>query len=138
MEITDIKIFLVSSFFFLMAEFIWNLFMLWFVLFLLRLKTLIFTKKFFYYIIYGAVVSLLTDRGFRFLILNIRLVNNFWVESLWIVKLGIMIVPILLLVVFHYFLASFIFIDLEEKDLVKLAIFLGILTAPWPTFLSHL
>jgi len=138
MEITDIKIFLVSSFFFLMAEFIWNLFMLWFMLFLLRLRTLIFTKKFFYYIIYGAVVSLLTDRGFRFLILNIQLVNNFWVESLWIVKLGIMIVPILLLVVFHYFLASFIFIDLEEKDLVKLAIFLGILTAPWPTFLSHL
>lgn len=133
--LSDIKIFLIFSLFLLAAEFLWNGLGLSLSLLLCRLKSLLFGKKFFYYIIWGSVISTVTDRLFSLLVNQavFREIGGKGGGFPWIM-MGVLI---FVLMVVHYFLASFLF-DLSEKDYIKIALLMGILMAPWPTFFSCL
>jgi hypothetical protein len=137
MEITDIKIFLVSSAFLLLAEFLWNFFMLVGALYLVKRKEVLYTKHFYYYIIYGAFASTLVDRGFRYAISSFPFLSDLWQKTGPMQHLGFMIIPIVILMIVHYFLAGLV-LNFDDKTSFKMALILGILTAPWPTFFSNI
>jgi hypothetical protein len=137
MELINIKIFFISFIFLLLAGALWNFFMLSGTLYILKQKAILYTKHFYYYIIYGAFLSTLTDQGFRYAILNFPFLKDTWVKTGILVHLGFIGIPIVFLMIFHYCLASRI-LDFNDKEAFKIALILGVLTAPWPTFFSNL
>ena len=137
MELADIKIFFISSFFLLFAEALWNFFMLTGTLYIFKQRAILYTKKFYYYIIYGAIASTLTDRGFRYLIIELDFLKDIWQKTGLLVHLGFIIIPIIILTIIHYWLASEVF-NLDSKTSFKIALIMAILTAPWPIFVSNL
>ena len=98
MEFADIKIFIVSSVFLLLAEGIWNFFMLTGTLYILREKETLYTKKFYYYIVYGTIFSTITDRGFSYVVTNVSFLKNIWQGTNILIRLGVMVVPIIILI----------------------------------------
>jgi hypothetical protein len=137
MAVSDIRILIISIIFLFLAEVIWNFFMLTGVLYLFKQRSILYTKHFYYYIIYGAIASALTDRGFSYGIINIPFLNNIWQNTGIVPHLGFIIIPIIFLVVVHYYLANLV-LDLDSKTSFKIALIMGILTAPWPAFFSSL
>jgi len=105
-------------------------------LYVLKQRAVLYTKNFYVYIIYGTIASTIIDRGFQFTVFSFSYLNNIWTDTGFLIHLGFMIAPIVLLTIFHYYLINRLF-DFDAKTTFKIAIVLGVLTAPWPTFFSN-
>lgn len=133
LTLQDFKIFFIDLLFLLIAEVIWNFIALFLTLKIFKLKELLYSAKFYYYISGGAISSSLVDRGFKS-ILNTDFLKGIFGGNLIYI---FMTISIVFLIIIHFYFC-YLILDLDGKTSLKLALILGILTAPWPTFISKL
>lgn len=114
----------------IIAEFIWAFFIFFITLKILRLNEVLFTKKFYYFIISASLTSVVTNRFFEYIVQSAPIASDIWAKVGSKEKLGIILVPTFLLMYIYFILVSSI-LNLNSRQTLFIVLVLGIATAPW-------
>jgi len=112
------------------ADFIWAFFVFFIILKILRQNELLFTKKFYLFLIISAFSSLAINRLFEYSMQDMPVVSDIWAKMEGIAKLGIISVPTIFLMYIYFFCSTRI-LKLKAKEALFLGLVLGAATAPW-------
>lgn len=126
--------FIVHSIFLIIAEFIWAFFIFFVILKILKLEEILFTKKFFYFIVLSSFFSMIINRFFEYIVEDMPITSEIWAKTGNIEHLGIVLVPTFILMYIYFYLASII-LKLNSKYLLLISLILGIVTSPWKMLL---
>jgi len=122
--------FILHSSILIIAEFIWAFFTFFISLKLLRLNDLLFTKKFYYFIISASIASAIVNRLFEFGVQDAPIVSDIWAKLGRVEHAGIVLIPTFVLMYIYFSLASGI-LNLRAKQILFIVLILGIATSPW-------
>ncbi len=112
------------------ADFVWSFYIFFVILKILRQNELLFTKKFYLFLVIGSLMSLAINRFFEYSMQDMPISSDIWSKIGGAGKLGIVLVPTLFLMYMYFYLGTRI-LKLKAKEALFLALVLGAVTAPW-------
>lgn len=126
----SIEFFIIHTSFLIIAEFIWEFFTTFIVLKILRRSEILFTKKFYTFVILAAIFSILINRFFEYGVQDAPIASDIWAKIGGWERLAVILAPTLLLMYIYFYLASVI-LELRAKEYLIIALLVGLATSPW-------
>lgn len=125
-----VNFYIIHLSFLIIAEFIWGFFVFFIILKILREKEILFSKKFYYFIVSASLFSVLINRLFEYAVNDMPIASEIWAKIGSMERLGIVLVPTFFLMYIYFYLASGI-LSLRAREVLFIALVLGMATAPW-------
>ncbi len=126
----SLNFFIIHLAFLIIAEFIWEFFTSFISLKILRKNEILFTKKFYIFVITAAISSVLINRIFEYGVQDAPIISEIWGKLGGLERAGVILVPTLFLIYIYFYLASSI-LKLGARETLFVAILVGLATSPW-------